>query len=214
LFYQRRGILEFDLSTISPLPNSRVNLVLGDTGGYAFDDSTSMVYWYTSTADLVASTDDWDSPATFVTTITRPTQGPATTLDVTSLVNSLGPVHLGFRMEALNDHTWNEDGFGNSYLEYQPGLPGDYNNDGSVGAADYVVWRKTLGTTFNLSGNGDESGASAGIVDAADYAYWRANFGAPPGSGSLAENQAAVPEPATIALVIFGLFGFLEVVDR
>lgn len=28
-----------------------------------------------------------------------------------------------------------------------PGLPGDYNQDDFVAAADYVVWRKMLGTT-------------------------------------------------------------------
>ena len=46
------------------------------------------------------------------------------------------------------------------------GLPGDYNNDGTVDAADYVVWRKNDGTQGG-------------------YDTWRANFGQPlPGSGS------------------------------
>jgi hypothetical protein len=79
----------------------------------------------------------------------------------------------------------------------QPFLPGDFNEDGSVNAADYVVWRKGLGTTHTQS----------------DYAVWRANFGAGSagvgaGSGttgyplgaSAAPLSAAVPEPATPAL--------------
>ena len=38
------------------------------------------------------------------------------------------------------------------------GLPGDYNNDGKVDAADYTVWRNHLGeadeTNINNNGNG------------------------------------------------------------
>src|SRR3972149_6656272 len=58
-----------------------------------------------------------------------------------------------------------------------PALPGDYNSDGSVDAADYVIWRKTLGSTSELSANGDNIGASAGVVDQADYDFWAARFG-------------------------------------
>ena len=63
----------------------------------------------------------------------------------------------------------------------------DYNGNGVVDAADYVVWRKTLGSTTNLLANGDDTGPSAGIIDQADYAVWRTNFGntaAAAGSGS------------------------------
>ncbi len=68
------------------------------------------------------------------------------------------------------------------------GLPGDYNDDGKVDAADYVVWRKGLGTTYEQD----------------DYDVWRARFGEPPGvgSGSSASANATVPEPATIMLFV------------
>jgi hypothetical protein len=78
-----------------------------------------------------------------------------------------------------------------------PLLPGDFNLDGSVDAADYVVWRKGLGTTYTQT----------------DYNVWCANFGAGSagigaGSGtagyplgaSVTPLSAAVPEPATPAL--------------
>ncbi len=67
-------------------------------------------------------------------------------------------------------------------------LLGDYNNNGVVDAADYVVWRKELGTTFTQN----------------DYNVWRANFGqTAPGAGSGAGSiaNAAVPEPATLVLL-------------
>jgi hypothetical protein len=62
------------------------------------------------------------------------------------------------------------------------GVPGDYNNDGAVDAADYVVWRKT------------------GINGPTGYDTWRTNFGEPGGSGSGASENATVPEPSTFVL--------------
>jgi ELWxxDGT repeat protein len=59
----------------------------------------------------------------------------------------------------------------------EPPDTGDYNANGTVDAADYVVWRKTLGSTTDLRANGDNTGPSAGVIDQADYAVWRANFG-------------------------------------
>jgi T5SS/PEP-CTERM-associated repeat protein len=63
-------------------------------------------------------------------------------------------------------------------------LPGDYNGDGRVDAADYVVWRKN-------------DGSQAG------YDTWRTNFGRTAGTGSGVSINAAVPEPA--AVVLFAL---------
>lgn len=80
------------------------------------------------------------------------------------------------------------------------GLPGDFNQDGTVDAADYTVWRDSLGTTDPLGGNGDEMGASNGLVDAADYVLWRTNFGLT-NSISLSASDSSVPEPATLLLL-------------
>lgn len=93
-----------------------------------------------------------------------------------------------------------------------PGLAGDFNGDGMVDAADYTVWRDNLGSDFDLNGNGDEVGGSAGIVDQADYALWKSSFGDSAGSGIGLASGAAVPEPsagllsllACAALAVFG----------
>ena len=83
------------------------------------------------------------------------------------------------------------------------GSPGDFNDDGKVDNADYIVWRKTLGTNFNLGGNGDENGTSFGIVDNADYNYWRLNFGeTAAGSGG----GTPIPEPASSILLLASIF--------
>ena len=59
-------------------------------------------------------------------------------------------------------------------VESQPNpLPGDYNFNGVVDAADGTVWRDTLNSVTDLraDGNGDSK------VDALDYAIWKNNFG-------------------------------------
>ncbi|MEX0642441.1 MAG: hypothetical protein WD468_07055 [Pirellulales bacterium] len=86
------------------------------------------------------------------------------------------------------------------------GVLGDYNLNGVVDAADFVVWRKLLSTSALVA---DASGN--GIVDQADYDVWRANFGQvaalASGTGSAVSPPVAVPEPATAILA--GLFAVL-----
>jgi hypothetical protein len=63
-------------------------------------------------------------------------------------------------------------------------LEGDFNHDGAVDAADYVEWRKSIGTT-------------------AEYESWRGNFGATPcdcESGEGSGLVAAVPEASSLTL--------------
>jgi hypothetical protein len=71
--------------------------------------------------------------------------------------------------------------------EYNPGGPallGDYNMDGRVNAADYVLWRNTEGDTVAPYGGADGNGN--GMIDAGDYQVWRDNYGntLPPASGN------------------------------
>ena len=76
------------------------------------------------------------------------------------------------------------------------GVPGDYNGNGVVDAADYVLWRK--------GGPLQNEVDTPGTVNAADYSAWRARFGSTSDSGALFE-ITSVPEAATGALLIFGL---------
>ena len=71
------------------------------------------------------------------------------------------------------------------------GLAGDYNLNGVVDAADFVVWRKGLGTLYTQS----------------DYIVWRAHFGRTAGSGSSTVANAAVPEPSTLVLLVTAATG-------
>jgi len=86
-------------------------------------------------------------------------------------------------------------------VEYLAAVQGDYNANGVVDAADYVVWRRRLGQTFQLPN--EVPGVSPGMVTTADYDAWRARFGNTSGSGSGA--LAAVPEPMSASLLLSGV---------
>jgi hypothetical protein len=76
------------------------------------------------------------------------------------------------------------------------GVPGDYNSDGIVNAADYIVWRNNLGADVVLP-NQRSDASTPGTVDQEDYDYWVAQFaGGGGGSGT------SVPEPTSGALLL------------
>ncbi len=74
--------------------------------------------------------------------------------------------------------------------------PGDADLDGDVDAFDLGIWQTGFGTTEDAV-FADADNDNDGDVDAFDLGIWQANFG---GSASL----AAVPEPATAALIVLG----------
>ena len=79
-------------------------------------------------------------------------------------------------------------------------LAGDYNGNHVVDAADYTVWRNTLGQSgAGLPADGDGNGT----VQQADYTYWKTRFGNV--SGSAAILSGAVPEPATLTSLVVGV---------
>jgi hypothetical protein len=99
------------------------------------------------------------------------------------------------------NRTW-YDGVGYALIsEVIEKLAGDFNNDMSVDAADYVVWRDNFGAADDLLINDNGDGIPG--IDQGDYAVWKSNFGtssSPGGSGQ------SVPEPTTGCL-----FGFASV---
>jgi hypothetical protein len=75
-------------------------------------------------------------------------------------------------------------------------VPGDFNGNSFVDAADYAVWRKGLGTTYTQ----------------ADYDLWRAHFGQTAASASAkpaGSAASAVPEPRMFCLAALALIPFV-----
>jgi hypothetical protein len=74
-------------------------------------------------------------------------------------------------------------------------IPGDFNDDDAVDAADYVLWLKSGGP-------------------GTDYATWQSNFGATATTAGSSSNapEAAVPEPKAVAcmLTLFVAFPFFR----
>ncbi|TWT36820.1 hypothetical protein KOR34_17650 [Posidoniimonas corsicana] len=86
---------------------------------------------------------------------------------------------------------------------YVARAPGDYNNDGATDAADYTVWRDSLGATglapfTSADGNGD------GRVTQEDYAVWRDSYGLT-AAGAAAQ---AAPEPMAAGLTALMAISF------
>lgn len=79
------------------------------------------------------------------------------------------------------------------------GIDGDYNDNGSVDAADYAVWRDTLGQSVTLPHD-----PTPGSVTSEDYTVWTANFGKPAAGVGSALDNSAVPEPGALILLFVG----------
>lgn len=96
----------------------------------------------------------------------------------------------GYTIGFVPDDNMNQAGPGALKLTLGVTLPGDFNSDGKVNAADYVLWRKN----------------PSGFLPST-YDTWRANFGNPPGSGSGLGVASAVPEPSTLGAMVAALLG-------
>jgi hypothetical protein len=84
-------------------------------------------------------------------------------------------------------------------------VPGDYNGNGSVDAADYVDWRKMLNQSVTPGSGADGAGpggAPDGVVNELDYGFWRSRFGSTSAAAGAADETMPLPEPATATLLL------------
>jgi hypothetical protein len=69
-------------------------------------------------------------------------------------------------------------------------IPGDFNGDGIVDAADFTVWRDGLGSKYTID----------------HYTEWKDNFGQM-GGGNIASPPTTVPEPAGLVTTMLAAVG-------
>jgi len=93
-------------------------------------------------------------------------------------------------------HILAEPGAG-TYVRRPVILLGDFNLDGAVDAADYVVWRKNENTMNTLPND-----PYGGLIGVAQYNTWRSNFGKSAVSTGLSGGGSAVPEPKSWTTLI------------
>jgi hypothetical protein len=103
------------------------------------------------------------------------TGGSGGSLSGTFAQLSLPPLASGLKWDASQLYM-------TGVISVAAGIPGDYNQNGVVDAADYTVWRDGLGSTYTP----------------ADDDVWKQHFGAHAGSSA----AAAVPEPTSSILLI------------
>jgi hypothetical protein len=122
-------------------------------------------------------------------------------LNWTALIGTFDHVVLPVLAAGL---TWNTSQlYTNGILSVAAGIAGDYNQNGVVDAADYVVWRKNNNTATTLPND------STPGTDQTDYVVWRAHFGqTTPGAASGSLSDATVPEPTASVLLMFAAAGW------
>jgi probable HAF family extracellular repeat protein len=172
---------------------------LGDLPGGMFGSYANDVSANGSAVVGYGTTDD--GTEAFVWDATR---GMRNLHDVLINQHGLGGKLHGWHLNAANGvsadgqvivgYGTNPDGYTEAWLARlgpERLLAGDFNNDGIVDAADYIVWRNGLGTTHT----------------AADYQVWRANFGRTTAGNSSAQPfmeglPSAVPEASTTCMFL------------
>ncbi len=85
-------------------------------------------------------------------------------------------------------------------------LIGDYNQSGTVDAADYTFWRDRLGAAGASLPNRDPG--NGGVISTADYNSWKSHFGNS-GSGTGSLGASPVPEPSALVIVAASLISLL-----
>jgi hypothetical protein len=170
----------------------------GDTNDneaiYIFDDASGLAKVARKGDPLLGST---ITALFFNGSAVNPFPGP--TGDERSGLNEAGQVAYRFRLA---------DGRDGIAIWSVHGLRGDYNGDHVVDAADYTVWRDTVGSPTDRRADGTgPGGVPDGVVDELDYQLWVDNFGMTLdnlGAASLAGN---VPEPSTFTMLLLAAVG-------
>ncbi len=178
-----------DDATIALTGDLIVNSTANGTGKLAFEleggDLLSQIS-VTGNATFNAS-----SILAFDTTNASPTQASYNLLTAASITNS------GLVFSGPSGWTYQIVAGGNGQIlqavQGGPvGVDGDYNNNGVVDAADYVLWRNG-GPLQNEVDN-------PGTVSDGDYTAWRARFGKTTNGAGSGTQVAAVPEPVSFLL--------------
>jgi sugar lactone lactonase YvrE len=117
--------------------------------------------------------------------------------------------HYDFAGAPVGDGVFAEPGGGGfteaTVIVVEPPLPGDFNEDRIVSAADLALWKTHFGATGSPAGDAD----SNGTVDGADFLIWQRQL-------RLAASSPAVqiPEPPPGPMIALAFLGSLITLTR
>jgi hypothetical protein len=153
--------------------------------------------WLDDTGLLISSNDDYGNGALSRILGIVPASGM-----LTFAVTGFGD----FDFEGLHHQA---GGYDLEIIQTLDHVPGDYNGDFEVNAADYTVWRNHVQQSFVLPGE-NPNAVTKGFVDEEDYVFWKLHYGESLGGGTSIGMATTVPEPSASllgVLVIGCLFG-------
>ena len=93
---------------------------------------------------------------------------------------------------------------GSNFSVLAPADPADFNNDGLVDHADLLAWKNGFGTNGNATHSQGDADADSD-VDGNDFLLWQRAVN----GSSLTVVSTSVPEPSSLALVVFAATGLL-----
>ncbi|MCA9189051.1 MAG: dockerin type I domain-containing protein [Pirellulaceae bacterium] len=134
---------------------------------------------------------NWQVAATQATATAGPTLAWTSQFLNVSSGNALAEVsqrtQVGFATIAANNGgTMTVHVQAGGSLTSSAGVLGDYNQNGTVDAADYTIWKDGFGSSVTPGDGADGNGN--GTIDAADYTVWKDNFGSQGGGTGGAED--------------------------
>lgn len=166
---------------------------------YSASDAPTGLSFLDMHVSLDTNLDGWSqvnstAPISAPTNQTITVELPLTAFTLTPGIGSAA-LHLGFAGDWTGAQSLSVfvDRIALTDTTFVPAENPDFNNDGVVDAADYTVWRDSLGATgegLAADGNHDL------VVDALDYELWRVNYGVVTVAAPQGIAPAEIPEPA------------------
>jgi hypothetical protein len=218
--YDRRAVLEYDLSSIpvgSQITDAKVVFDLNSMSSSGSSYPEPVVYGYAGNG--VAELDDGFRISNQIAVFDPVQALDPFTVDLDhEYIESLVGSSEYFGMVLVGDDEFHSIGFGATegsgppYYFYapaqlmltyvEPPLAEDFDGDGSVGASDLATWRSAFGQSAAADADGD------GDADGADFLLWQRKLGTS-ASGTSAQ---AIPEPCgasfgALIAVVLGIAG-------
>jgi hypothetical protein len=127
--------------------------------------------------------------------------GPILVTDFNSVGDADIIMQTAFGYTTLVDGSFLKSGYAPAQLvaiaaRPPAGVQGDYNDDGVVDVADYILWRNNWGQSVVPPND-----PTPGFVSTNDYSIWKANYGKMRGSAGSYSGEP-VPEPPSSVLAL------------